>query len=318
MKQFLKHISLFLLPFLIGLIIIYIKPYNKEFAYSYRKNIDCNTSWIYYRLFQNQTPINVAFLGTSHTGCGINDSLLETLLLNQINVANLAYCTKGRNIQYPLIKDLVLTKKPRIVFLEVTEDEFTSSHKDFPYIADLKDVFSPQFAYNPTVLNDFYQAFNARFNYTKKQLKKELELEPLSSSLKNHSYTPFNFSASEQDMEKYKKNNSTKYKNQSSLFHNVKISSSKKYIKEIYEIAQKEQITLIFLYLPSYGTSLEKPLEYDFYKQYGDVWIPPYSIFTNPKNWVDSEHLNATGSYELANWLSGEFSFLDLSRKSLD
>ena len=308
MKRFLKHISLFLLPILIGIIVLYLMPYNKEFGYSYRKNVDCNTSWIYYRLFQNQTPIDIAFLGTSHTGCGINDSLLETLLLKQMNVVNLAYCTKGRNIQYPLIKDLVLTKKPRIVFLEVTEDEFASSHKDFSYIADLKDVFSPQLAYNPTILNDFYQAFNARFNYTKKQLKNELELEPLSSSLKNHSYIPFNFSASEQDMEKHKKKNSTKYKKYSSLTHNIKISSPKKYIKKIYEITQKEHITIIFLYLPSYGTALEKPLEYDFYKQYGDVWIPPNSIFLNPKNWVDSEHLNANGSHEIANWLSNQLS----------
>ena len=80
MKRFIKNILILIIPFLVGVLLIFKAPYSKEFAYSFRKNVDCNTSWIYYRLFQNNKPIDVAFMGTSHTGCGINDSLIERLV----------------------------------------------------------------------------------------------------------------------------------------------------------------------------------------------------------------------------------------------
>lgn len=306
MNRFLKHIFIFILPFTISFIALYNSPFNKEFGYGYRNNVDCNTSWIYYRLFENIEPIDIAFLGTSHTGCGINDSLLEKLTAKKI--ANLAYCTKGRNIQYPIVKDLLATKKPSFVIIEITEDEFASSHKDYAYIADAKDVFNPQFAYNPTVFNDAIEFFKARFSYARQVIKKELILTKPTFANNNHSYIPLNFYAKETDLERHKMNNSKKYKNKNSFTRKIKISSPKKYLQKICNLLLENNVTPIFLYIPSYGTTIEIPLEYDFYKQYGEVWIPPNSIFSNPKNWVDSEHLNAEGSYKIANWLTNQLS----------
>lgn len=306
MQRFLKHSILFSLPFFIGIIILYNSPFNKEFGYGYRKNVDCNTSWIYYRLYENPKPIDIAFLGTSHTGCGINDSLLEKLTHKKI--ANLAYCTKGRNIQYPITKDLLATKKPTYVIIEVTEDEYSTSHKDFAYIADVEDVFSPQFAYNPSIFNAFFELLQVRFTYIRQSLKKEQTTTPPFFAENDYSYIPFNFTANKNDMERHKKNNAKKYKNKTSFVRKIKISSPKKYLSKTCNLLIENNITPIFLYIPSYGTTIKKPLEYDFYKQYGEVWIPPTFIFYNPENWVDGEHLNSNGSQEIAVWLSEKLS----------
>ena len=114
MKKFLVILSFLGIPFL-GLVIYLLQmPVDKAFGYSFTNNVDCNTSWIYYRIFENENPVDIAFIGTSHTGCGINDSLLTRKLSEgsrPIQVANLAYCTKGRNMQKAVMKDLLEQKK---------------------------------------------------------------------------------------------------------------------------------------------------------------------------------------------------------------
>jgi hypothetical protein len=311
MIRFIKNISLFLIPFLIGIVFVFSSPHNKEYGYSFRNNVDCNTSWIYYRLFQNSTPIDIAFMGTSHTGCGINDSLIESILINNLSedvkVANLAYCTIGRNIQLPLVKDLLNTKSPSIIVMEVTEDESRSSHQDFAYIADLNDVLQPELIYNQSVIKDIYSSFFSRLNFSREHLKKTLELSPPINFKSDYSYTPFRFTADENLLMQHKKGQTDRYKKNSSKFlREFKVSYPKKYIQRIASLAKKNGVKVIFLYLPSYGSQLQTPLEYDFYKNYGEVLIPPSSILINPKNWVDGEHLNYKGSKELANWLASE------------
>jgi hypothetical protein len=184
----------------------------------------------------------------------------------------------------------------------------TQQAKDFAYIADVEDVFSPQFAYNPSIFNAFFELLKVRFSYTRQLLKKEQTTAPPVFAKNNYSYIPFNFTANKIDMERHKKNNAKKYKNKTSLVRKIKISSPKKYLTKICNILIENNITPIFLYIPSYGSTIKKPLEYDFYKQYGEVWIPPTFIFYNPENWVDSEHLNLKGSQELAVWLSEKLS----------
>ena len=313
MKRFFKNILLFFIPFLIGIIAVFLASYPKEFAYGYRNNVDCNTSWIYYRLFENATPIDIAFLGTSHTGCGINDSLIETTLVNDYafnkKVANLAYCTNGRNIQYPLMEDLLTTKNPEIVIIEVTEDESTNSHQDFPYLADLKDVFQPSF--NFAFINDSYVAFSSRFMFTRKRMTKTLEVKTPDNKMNNYSYVPFHFFADKEALKNHQKNQVNRHKkNKIDFLREMKVSYPKKYLQKIIDLTVNKNIKVIFLYLPSYGSTLKEPLEYHFYKEFGEVWIPPDSIFTNTENWVDGEHLNANGSSELAAWVTKKIATL--------
>lgn len=307
MNRFLKNIMYFLIPFVIGIVLVFFAPYSKEFAYGYRNNVDCNTSWIYYRLFENKTPVDIAFLGTSHTGCGINDSLIERILVNNYSlnkkVANLAYCTNGRNIQYPLLKDLLATKQPEVILIEVTENENKNSHQDFPYLAELNDVFQP--SYNFAFINNSYEAFCARFMFSRKRLNNTLEIKPPANKIKDHSYTPFPFFADIEVLEKrqaYQLKEYNKFK--PNFIKEMEMSYPIMYLKKMFDFVDNKKVKVIFLYIPSYGAVLKMPMKYNFYKEFGEVWIPPDTIFTKTENWVDGEHLNADGSSELAEWVS--------------
>ena len=311
MKKFIRNILLFIIPFIGGIIYIYLNPFDKKYGYSYRDNVDCNTSWIYYRLFENPQPIDIAFLGTSHTGCGINDSLIEKLVSKQINhpinIANLAYCTKGRNIQYPLIKDLLSTKKPKLIIIEVAEEEDKYSHQDFGYIADFNDVVKADIGYNFDYFKNLYSSLNCRFNFYRKSELNLLNIKKPANYNQNHSYVPFNFFAEEKKLEKHLLNQQKRYKKKLSYFvSDFKFSYPKKYVTKIVSLAKRENIKVVFLYIPSYGYSIEKPLEYDFYKGETEIILPPDTIFTNKDNWFDSQHLNYKGSTSFAKWLSKE------------
>lgn len=220
MKRFLKHIFFFIIPFIVGILLVFMTPYSKEFAYGFRNNMDCNTSWIYYRLYDNPTPIDVAFIGTSHTGCGINDSLIENSLKNEYqvekNISNLAYCTNGRNIQYPLLQDLLINKKPELIIIEVTENESTNSHQDFPYLADVDEILEPRLSLS--YITDIWEALTSRFMYLRQYYTKTISTKiPLNVQFK-HSYVPFHFFADKEALKNRKADLVEKEKNTIQLF----------------------------------------------------------------------------------------------------
>jgi len=79
----LKNIFIFLFPVIL---LVLIFPIDKRTRYTSLKD-DCfnHGIWIHDRLFKNETPTDIIFLGTSHTVNAIDDKLIEDSLkgLNQ-------------------------------------------------------------------------------------------------------------------------------------------------------------------------------------------------------------------------------------------
>lgn len=310
MKLFLKYIGLFSIPFLVLFVVILCTPYSKKYGYHFRKNVDCNTSWIYYRLFENPTPIDVAFLGTSHTGCGINDSLIERVLKTNHNksiaVANMSYCTNGRNIQYPLLNDILSVKSPKLVVIEVMEIESVSSHQDFTYIADYATVFSGFSAHNFHFVSEIGSLAKSRFNFIRDEYVYRKELIKPSNYTSNHMYQPFDFIADSMVLAKDKAYKINKLAKGINGFSEYKMKYPKEYLIKMVDRLNEKNIPFVFLYIPPFGLEIEKPLHYAFLSQYGNVWIPPAKIFENKMHWADGEHLNYEGTKILGNWLVDE------------
>ena len=148
MKKLIKNIILFLIPFLIGSIILFILPIDKKFSYQFVKG-ECNNiaSWIYYRTFENPKSTDIVFSGASHFACGIMDELIEKELnkhiSKKINVVNFGYCRGGRDVQYLMLKDFFKHKKPKILLIEVAEDEPKKSHPVFVESAVMRQASLP-------------------------------------------------------------------------------------------------------------------------------------------------------------------------------
>lgn len=307
MKRFLIRIILFLSPLVIGVILLFVMPYDKKFAYCFTEKSCFNRGeWVHSRMFENQTPIDFAFIGTSHTLNAIQDSSLEIILNNQagkqIHIANLAYCWQGLNTEYVFLKDLLENKSPQRIIFEVREWEDNSNHKIFPYIADTKDIFKQPYLYKFNCFSNMYVGAVARFNYFKHPdqfqesrcfvsdnygFESILEIADSNSLLLNYQRQIINYA----------------YPDGKKLDDHMK-NYDRYYFFKMMELCKEEKVKIAFLYLPSFGDILDKPLNFELYSQYGDIYIPPKDIRDNKKYWANTSHLNYEGAVILTNWLS--------------
>ena len=163
MKQILLKIALFFSLMMIPIVALFITPYSKEFAYHYIEN-DCynHGAWIYDRITKNQASIDVAFIGSSHTIHAFQEEKMEVILGSNYHLTNLGYCRYGRNLQYSLLKLLLQHKSPKLIVLEVSEDEEKNSHDIFPYIAKTCDLLFTPTLINRDYLSDLYYGASAR------------------------------------------------------------------------------------------------------------------------------------------------------------
>ena len=299
MRKLLKNIILFLTPVLI---IISLLPVNKRFKYQGLKN-DCYNHgiWVYDRIFNNSKAIDIAFLGSSRTINGVNDKLIS----GKINIGeavNLAYCRLGRNITYVLLKEIPQDKKLKYLFIEVRENESRYSHPIFPYIAQSSDVILPNPFFNRDIFKDMWTHFAYKIEITQDIIYQNESAVPIKTD--GFGFSSFKDTVSSDKLEKIKIKRSIPKTELSKVEQKFHGNYARIYLKKISEICIERNIDIFFLYLPSYGTNFDKPNEYDTYKKYGEVLIPPSHILENQTNWYDENHLNQTGANEISLWIA--------------
>ena len=302
MKKFIYRLALFCIPLFLGLIWLFLYPVDRAWAYHYLENNCANHGvWLHDRIFENSKPVDVAFIGSSRMIHSVMDEKLDQALYDRY-IANLSYCWLGRNLTYTLLKDLLKTKQPQMLVLEVREDEDRYSHKIFPYLAEPEDVLLPPLWFNRDVFRDFYLALETRIQYARHQLLGLTEAYPV--NLNPYGYGSSDLIADHASLEINKQERILRAQNAVQGWQrDFYMKYPRAYLEKIAQLARKHQIKLAFLYLPEYGWPLEKPLELSTYEQYGEVWLPPRSVFENPGHWMDDGHLNDKGALELTRWV---------------
>lgn len=304
MKKLSLHITLFLIPVLVILILY---PVNKRQRYLSLKD-DCfnHGVWLHDRIFENTIPVDIAFIGSSHTINGIDDKLIETELGSfnkKCHVLNMGYCRLGRNMHYTLLKELLKEKKPKVLVLEVTESENRYSHPIFPYVAEQKDALLPTLFFNKDVLKDMYTAVAFKTQLMQEDLFSQKQSPPID-------LTPYGFSGHADTAKAtlldsfYVKRNKPEEK-QSELARRFYNTYPLSYLQKMEGICKENQIQLYFLYMPAYGVS-SPPAEKEYYQAHGKLLCPPYSIFEKKEYWFDENHLNFAGTKALSKWVSGQ------------
>lgn len=102
--------------------------------------------WIYERLHFDPTPVDVALIGTSRIAGGLSGPQIERAFCDRtgrrVHVANLAIPEAGRNMDYLLVKELLRTKAPALIVLQLTESESRLPHPGFLTLADARDILT--------------------------------------------------------------------------------------------------------------------------------------------------------------------------------
>lgn len=285
-------------------LLCYLLPYEKEYGYSQMLESCGKSEWLHHRIFNSNTPIDIALIGSSQTLCGIQDSILEYNLSKNNNqllrVANLGFCRYGRSLHYGIIKDLFKNHSPSILVIEVREKESRFNHHDFQHIADREDILD--FNFHNTYFKQILEGAKNRFDFIFKQTTEGNLISNSTDEYSDYFYFTKKIVADSTILNKRKKENSNKTKSNNKF--NWQYFMSKNYLQKIKTLADQHKSQLYFLYLPSYGSSITTPKETSFYRKIGHLLIPPKSIMENPTNWVDHNHLNYNGSVILTDWLS--------------
>lgn len=303
MRKFVIHILLYSIPVFIGIAILFMIPVDKKFAYRFVKGeCDNKAEWIYRQIFEEPKNIDIAFLGASHTTCGIMDYLIESELNNQdspeLNIKNFGYCRGGRDIQYIFLKDLFENHSPRLVFIEAMEDEPKKSHPVFGYLAGNKDLWHSAIFFNQQYLTNLWKGLVVRFEFSKHKLLGNSKTTQ--SFFHDSGYIPSTIIANPSDLA----NNHQSWekrlaKKTPGFIRETQIAYSKSYIEKMVKLANQHHCQLVFIYLPEWGSKLEKPLLYNYYKQFADVILPKKSTIEDTNNWKDAGHLNDYGALQI-------------------
>ena len=117
--------------------------------------IQFHSRWIYERIHDDPTPIDVAVVGTSRAQDGVSPVVLQDELSRRlgrpIHVADFGMVEKGRNLHYAIVKDLLATRpEVKLVIVQV-EGTAPWGHPLFRYLADDWDVIR-----SPMVIGNTY------------------------------------------------------------------------------------------------------------------------------------------------------------------
>jgi hypothetical protein len=299
MKKFVLHILLFLLPLIAGWIMVVSKPIDKKRAYHYLTD-DCEGrgAWMYRRIFESKKPIDIAFLGSSHTINGINDTLINQRLRDAGSTAttcNLGYCRLGRDLTYVLMKHLIDQKKTRIFIIEVMVDEYPRSHPVFPFLAETKEVLDPKTIFNTSYPSNLYSNSVAQWMYLRQNWMNEAY--PYKYALReSYGFTTNTFEADTNLLNRKKETNANTRGKSKTWTRNINMPFPRAWLNEIGDLAKKNGCKIYFLYLPPYGSPEPLPIEAGTYSKYGNLWTLPDSLLNNKKNWYDSDHMNLQGA----------------------
>ncbi len=310
MRKFLFNIALFCAPLLVLLIILLFVQPDKKFAYTFVKGeCDNKAEWIYQRVFENQEKIDIAFTGASQTSCAITDELVEkqldSALNSELKVASLGYCRRGRDIQFAMLKDLFAHKKPKLLVIEITENEPAKSHPVFPYLAESKDVLGSLVFFNQRFLSNFYKALVVRFEYCKNRFF-GIQADKL-CAISNFGYISSNQVVNLDELNKNQQPWKKKLANpKPALISKIEIKYPLHYLEKIVKLANSNHCEVVFLYLPEYGSGLKEPENIRIYRNIAPVILLPDSIIQNKTNWKDPMHFNDDGAKQASDFISGK------------
>jgi hypothetical protein len=286
------------------------------------QTIHARAHWIYDRVHFDPTPVDVAFIGPSRVGQGINAPRLERELAAKglpAHVVNFSLPESGRDINYTIAKELFSTKSPKLLVIGVVEKPSRFGHPAFKYVADRADIVAPGY------VTDF-KYFSNLIYLPYRQLRLFMaDLWPASLGL-SKSFDPSHYagesvdttgsvvlpdgaikegerpaSAAELDRGVRKLERGMHPPILPDQFRDEEFGDDRTYIRKIVNLARAHGTPVAFVFIP-YFTGPTTVQEQSFYGQYGPVWNAGF-LRTHEEWFADYGHLTRTGAYRLTDWL---------------
>lgn len=310
-----KFLGWLALSAVLTLLVMTALPHDKAIRYSDLPDRFAPTSeWIYRRIHDDRTPIDIAFIGTSRTGMGINSERLEQDLAKRgtkAHAVNFHIVRTGRNLHYAVAKELLQNRKVKLLVVELTEVEDRLPHPDFIYLANTSDVI-----FAPLLINLGYLPDIARLPGRQAGLFVETLLARTGLRAPQPSYQGEHLDHSEvietTDGKRHWRNvvNSPEKMEQLRLDQDKMITKPvlpawleglefripRYYIDEILALAKAHDTAVAFVYLPRYKAPEQSAIYDRLYSGSAPLINPAPPIVNRTDIWEDAVHTNWTGA----------------------
>lgn len=271
---------------------------DKEYRFSNTNGDAVKTRWIYSILNKPDYDVDVAFIGASFIWQSIIPSVIEDK--SNLKAVNFALPYAGRDLDYVIVKEVIASKHPKAIVLQLRYSEGRSSHKLFCELADVSDLFGqPLFPYLSSISNlscffrrsfsIFFQGLgNSETSYSAeiydeykgfKSIQSIAEPKILETQVGSYakSYLPKKYSYIEYYYPNY-------------------------YLNKIINLAKENNVKIYFLYLPDYKDN--RKLEFNGLISSKEVIQLPREILDNSDFRSDISHFNNSGAKAVSEYLS--------------
>jgi len=279
--------------------------------------------WIYERIHFDTTPIDIAFIGTSHTQSGINSALVEATLTahgDGRKVVNFAVPHLGRDLQYLVGRELLNSRKVDTLVIEVQQTESRAPHPGFQRLADVSDILVTPIFINTGVVDNLARLPMRQrdlflktiwpnwFGFTTVFNPKNYDGAHFDDTYRLHgTVTPRTDIHPRSYFEKDLKKIRDEIKQKEQLAKKVEIDFisdnplyryNNIYFRDLLTLAEQHSVKVVFMYLPFLGADPE-PDNRDLLEGRGRLVLPT-TILTDEKLWQNADHLNFYGAQVLS------------------
>jgi hypothetical protein len=278
--------------------------------------------WVYERIHFDRTPIDIAFIGTSHSMNGIDGAAVQAALAEAgggcRRVVNFAMPAYGRNLHWLIARELLEHREVRTLVLEVMENESRKAHPVFHSVANVMDVLDAPVFINLNFASDIAHlpARQAMLGL-KSLLPDRFGLRPTFDPARYDGpdvdntrrvqvggvpLTPLRDAALPRDRLERQAAQARAGKDGNMLgarLEALEYRFARHYLGLILDLARARGVTVKFLYLPSYAFLQDRPRDALLYARHGEV-LAPGAALAEPGYWGDLHHLNLHGAAVLS------------------
>ena len=299
------------------------QPYIRFQALS--QTIHNRVQWSFERIHFDPTPIDVAVIGNSRMGAGVNAPALSDALSEQLgrklNVVNLSTPQEGRNLHWTMAEELIMARpEVKLILLSVIEQEPRTSHPAFRNLGSARDILTAPLLLNRDWGADllylpfrqaslFFQSlFPGRFG-----LHREFDAAGYSGPdfdttvsfyLPDGNYVERDVAPPEAELRSVasKRLNQITRPLLPDSYADYEFVVERDYVRKIAELAKSRGIAVGFVYLPIYTN--DGPIHNrDFYSAIGPVF-EARQLINAAAFFSDYGHLNHKGALSIVPWLA--------------
>ena len=285
--------------------------------------------WIYERVHYDETPVDVAFIGTSHMQSGIDSARVETTLRangNALHVVNFAIPHLGRDLEYLVARELLDNKKPKLLVIETQFFEARAPHPGFQRLATLSDIATAPMIINTGLIENLVRLPLRQLDLFTRSLapkrygmfntfdRARYEGAHFNDTYLQHGFTATRTAVHRRDFfepqlagirtDITEKSNLASRVNFAATDHNVLYRYNNIYLDRIVSLAKSQGVRVVFLYLP-FLEGPGMPQHAAWINSMGQI-MTPTKIIGNAALWQNADHLNYFGALALSDWVAGE------------